>query len=80
MTTFVRYCLRWKKSDCAYGDLARDMLIDVNIRRTWCYKTFKKYLEDRGACGRCLDVLEQMNESYILMQRSLYRAKIDTPA
>ena len=74
MTTFVRYCLRWKKSDCPYGDVARDMLQDVNIRRTWCYKTFKKYLEDRGACGRCLDVVDEINETYVLMQKALYRA------
>ena len=73
MTTFVRYCLRWKNSDCAFGDVARDMLLDANIRRTWCYKTLKKYLEDRGACGRCIDVVDEMYEAYGMLQQALYR-------
>ena len=75
MTTFVRYCLRWKKSDCPYGDVARDMLLDINIRRTWGYKTFKKYLEDRGASGRCLDIIDEMNEAYGMLQQALYAQK-----
>ena len=75
MTTFVRYCLRWKKSDCPYGDVARDMLLDINIRRAWGYKTFKKYLEDRGACGRCLDIIDEMNEAYGMLQQALYAQK-----
>lgn len=74
MTTFVRYCLRYKYSDCPFGDLARDMLQDPNIRRTWGYKTFKDYLEQRGASGRCLDIVDEMYEAYGMLQKALYRA------
>lgn len=72
MTTFVRYILSYKKSDCAYGDVARDMLKDNQIKRTWGYRTLKAYLETR-ACGRVMDLIESLYEDYQKFQSALYK-------
>jgi hypothetical protein len=54
------------------GDVARDMVLDVNIKRTWCYKTLKKYLEER-ACGRVMDLIEELHDNYQVVQNGLYK-------
>jgi len=72
MTTFVRYILKYKKSDCPYGDVARDMIQDNQIRRTWGYRTLKAYLEER-ACGRVMDLIEELHTDYQATQNALYK-------
>jgi len=72
MSSFVRFVLKFKHSDCPWGDLARDTREDGNIKRTWGYRTFKKYLEDRGACSRALDIVEEIHEEYVNRQARLY--------
>ncbi len=72
MSSFVRFVMKFKKSECPFGDLARDMKEDANIRRTWGFRTTKKYLESRGACDRAMDALQSCNEAYIIQQQNLY--------
>jgi len=65
-TTFVRFVLKYKNEDSPYGDLARDMLEDKKIKRTWGYKTTKKYLISVNACDRVMDLLEVLINVFIL--------------
>ena len=67
--SFVRYVLRFKSSDCPFGDLARDIKMDPDTNRNWGYKTFRKYLEDRGASDRCLTVSIVYVEENVLHPR-----------
>ena len=73
--SFVRYILRFKSSDCPFGDLARDIKMDPDTNRNWGYKTFKKYLEDRGACDACINTVDHLYERYANHQAHLYQAK-----
>jgi uncharacterized protein YozE (UPF0346 family) len=71
--SFVRYILKFKNSECPYGDVARDIKMDPDTNRNWGYKTFMKYLEDRGASDRCLAVVEELYQAYGAMQGKLYK-------
>ena len=56
--SFVNYVLSWKHCDCQYGDLARDMENDPNIRKRWGATKLKKYIESQnGSCGHLVDEL-----------------------
>ena len=55
--------LKYKKSDCPYGDVARDMLEDPRINRRWGYRSTKAYL-DTVACARVMDIVEELHEEY----------------
>jgi hypothetical protein len=76
MSSFVRFILKFKHSDCARGDVARDIREDGQIKRTWGYRTFKKYLEERGACSRVMDLVEEMNVEYAKRQAGLYTGRV----
>jgi hypothetical protein len=73
--SFIRYILKFKTSDCALGDVARDIKMDANVNRNWGYKTFKAYLLDRGACDACLATVDNLYERYANHQAGLYQAK-----
>lgn len=75
MSSFVRFVLKHKRDDTPYGDVARDVLQDESINRAWGFRTFKKYLENRGACERVLDLVDELHEVYATVQASLYRTK-----
>jgi hypothetical protein len=64
MSSFVRFVLKHKNEDSAVGDVARDMLQDTRIKRTWCYATVKKHLDEIGACGSVYNVLSEASERY----------------
>jgi hypothetical protein len=72
MTSFVRFVLKAKKEASALGDVARDIRDDIHVKRTWCYKTFVKYLTKCGASSRVYCVLEDANESY----KTYYKTKL----
>ena len=57
MSSFVRYVLKFKNDDSAIGDVARDIMADNNLKRTWSYKTLVKYLEEVGACDKVFGIL-----------------------
>jgi hypothetical protein len=71
--SFVRFALKYKKSDCRFGDVARDIKEDPDVNRNWGYRRFKTYLEERNASDRCLICVEELKELYDAMQESLYR-------
>ena len=73
--SFVRYILKWKLSECPFGDVARDIKMDPNVNRNWGYKSFKAYLMDREACESCLSAVDDLYERYANMQAALYQAK-----
>jgi len=75
MSSFVRYVLKFKKSECRFGDLARDVREDPDINRNWGYRTFKAYLEKRNASDRFMNCLEELKDLYDIFQQSLYRGK-----
>jgi hypothetical protein len=49
--------------------------MDPDTNRNWGYKTFKKYLEDRGACDGCITTVDHLYERYANHQAHLYQAK-----
>jgi hypothetical protein len=63
-TTFVRFVLKYKNDYSPYGDLARDMIVDQELKRTWGYKTTKKYLICMNACDKVMELLEDLREKY----------------
>jgi hypothetical protein len=76
MSSFVRFVLRYKKSDCAYGDVARDILEDEGIRRSWCFTTFSKHLEDHhNASEKVLNIIDELHALHKIHQSGLYKLK-----
>lgn len=75
MSSFVRFVLKYKHSDCPWGDLARDTREAEEVKRTWGFRSMKKYLEKRGACDRAMDTLAEMGEEYTRQQARLFAAK-----
>jgi len=49
--------------------------MDPDTNRNWGYKTFKKYLEDRGACDACINTVDHLYERYANHQAHLYQTK-----
>ena len=79
MSSFVRFVLKYKKSDCPYGDVARDILQDENINRAWGYRTFKVYIENHhNASERVINLVDELIELYIKNQAGLYKLKKNT--
>ena len=67
MVSFVSYVLQFKDDDSAIGDVARDMMLDTGIKRSWGYKSLVKHLETMNACDRVYSVLEQAHERFIVL-------------
>ena len=75
----MRFVLKYKKSDCPYGDIARDILQDELINRTWGYRTFKIYIETHhNASERVMILIDELIELYIKNQAGLYKLKNKT--
>jgi hypothetical protein len=72
MSSFIRFVLKYKKSDCPRGDVARDMLEDPRINRRWGYRSTKAYLTPI-ACTRVMDIVEELHEEYKRRLNLLYR-------
>lgn len=64
MISFVNFVLLNKNENNAIGDVARDMVQDTQIKKSWCYATLKKHMDEIGACGAVYDVLSEANEVY----------------
>lgn len=64
MSSFVRFILKFKHEDNAYGDVARDTLADPMINRKWGYKSFAQHLVYRGASQRVWDTVDDMARQY----------------
>lgn len=73
--SFVRYVLKFKREDTAFGDVARDIQVDPGVNRNWGYRTFKAYLIDKKACDSCLSVVDNLYERYSVFQANLYKIK-----
>ena len=67
MVSFVSYLLQFKDDDNAIGDVARDMMLDTGIRRSWGYKRLVKHLESMNACDRVYYVLERAYERFMVL-------------
>ena len=72
MSSFVRFVLKHKKEDTPAGDLARDMMADPTIKRTWGVKTTKTYIEPL-ASAKVWAVVEEMEEMYKARIKDLYK-------
>jgi hypothetical protein len=78
MSSFIRYVLKYKKSDCPYGDLARDILQDENIYRTWSYKIFKTYLQEHhNVNDTIITLVDELHVLHRQHQKNLYRDRKD---
>jgi hypothetical protein len=67
MSSFVRWVLQFKNDDSAIGDVARDMMVDMDLKKTWCYRTVIKHLDQRGACDSVYTILAEANQRYRMM-------------
>jgi len=76
MSSFIRFVLKYKKSDCVYGDVARDILQDEGINRSWCFTTFSKYLEDHHKPSeKVLTLIDELHALHKIHQAGLYKSK-----
>jgi hypothetical protein len=76
MSSFVRFVIKYKKSDCAYGDIARDILQDELINRSWGYNTFKIYIETHhNPSERVMTLIEELRALHRVNQAGLYKLK-----
>ena len=64
MSSFVRFVLKYKKEDTAFGDVARDILMDSGVNRAWGYKRFVKHLESMNASQRVYTLVEELKVKY----------------
>lgn len=64
MSSFVRYVLKFKNQDNPYGDVARDILQDTGINKRWGHRTLSRYLYNQGACGRVLEIIDDIAFQY----------------
>lgn len=65
MSSFVRFALKHKKDESAWGDVAKDIAMDEGIVRTWNWKRLEKYLdENRRVSARVQGILEEMRDAW----------------
>lgn len=69
MSSFVRYVLKFKQQDNAYGDVARDILDDPEVNRKWGYRSFVKHLEHRNASQRVYEIVSELKWNYDEMRQ-----------
>lgn len=69
MSSFVRYILKFKNDDNAYGDIARDILVDTEINHKWGYRSFVKHLVKRNACQRVFELTAELEWNYKEMKK-----------
>lgn len=75
MSTFVRYILKHKKEQTAYGDVARDILDDPNVDRSWSYRSFSRYLAQQNASQRVFELVDALAWEYQEMKGLKYMWK-----
>ena len=63
MSSFVRFVLKYKKDDSAWGDVAKDVAADGEIKRTWNWRAFNKHVEDKASAS-AYAVMEEMRDAY----------------
>jgi hypothetical protein len=68
MVSFVSYVLQFKNSDTALGDVARDMMLDTGIKRSWGYMRLLKHMNEMNACERVYNLLETAYNHYRTME------------
>ena len=73
MSSFVRFILKHKNDATAYGDIARDIMADPDIKRNWGVKTTKNYIEPK-ASANVWATLEELEEMYKDRLRNLYKS------
>lgn len=62
---FSKWLKGRRHEDTAIGDLARDMLRDADWpKRAKTYSTYRKHLEDTGACDNALKTLARAWELF----------------
>lgn len=64
MSSFVRYILKFKEHDDAYGDVAREILRDGEVNRRWGYRTFVQHLVFRRASQRVFELVDDLYDQY----------------
>lgn len=72
MSSFVRYILKHKDQQTAYGDLAREICADPDINRNWSYGSFSRYLANKGACQRVFELVDALAWEYQEMKGLKY--------
>lgn len=66
MSSFVRFALKFKKEQTPWGDVARDLKQDTEVKHYWNWKRFNQYLEENHSGGslRVYSILEEMRDAY----------------
>jgi hypothetical protein len=78
MSSFVRFALKHKNEDSAWGDVAKDIAMDEGVVRTWNWKRLEKYLdENRRVSARVQGILEEMRDAWVESNKKKVLPKID---
>jgi hypothetical protein len=79
--SFTRFVLSFKSSPTAIGDVARDLLEDSCVKRSWGYKALRRHLTvDHNACDGALDALEAAQDLFTATQPPKSRSVRQTVA
>jgi hypothetical protein len=76
MKSFANWVMSFKKERSPFGDVARDVCEDSNIKRKWPYKTFYAYLVNYPACEDCLEVVREMRDVYRELKKQEKASKL----
>lgn len=62
--TFIKFILKCKNDNTAYGDVARDVFNDKNINNKWGYNQLIQHLKQMNACESVFYIIEEMYLKY----------------
>jgi uncharacterized protein YozE (UPF0346 family) len=65
MITFRSWIFQCRREDSPFGDLARDILEDIDFPEGNDYDTILEYLESCHACPECIETFEEAYEAYL---------------
>lgn len=74
MGSFVRFILKFKHENNAYGDVARDILADPMVNRNWGYAGFSRHLYFRQASQRVFEIVDDL--AYQFMEMKMLRPSL----
>jgi hypothetical protein len=64
MKSFANWVMSHKNEHTPFGDLARDLCSDANVKKTWCHRVLRNYLADYPACPEVMEIIEEMRVEY----------------
>lgn len=62
MSSYVRFVLKHKDAQTIWGDVARDVLSDSSVDRSWSWKQFNLYMDKVKPCKAAYDAMLEMRD------------------